>query len=235
MKERMLIFENKIIKYCRNISNALLVLILLIWVFYYFSREIQHIFISPYIIDSMVTSGFYDENKILLNGAIYSGLVSALSCVAVILLVRENWIKILSYLMLFTSCIFLLFPICSLIQNKSTDGLKERASLIYSQNVLAFRTYIHETKYLPSRLEDVISALPEIRLERNDIAIERLNYRLTEPFSGKTNIVQEFDGTGGWVYNPEQGIFGLNVKGMEQYTTNFSEYLEKVKTDSPEK
>src|SRR5574344_1908368 len=138
----MSISKNNIVKVFKDILYSLLVFCLLVWVFYYFSKEIQHIFISPYIIDSMVTSEFYDENKILLNGAIYSGLVSALSCVAVILLVRENWIKILSYLMLFTSCIFLLFPICSLIKNKSTDGLKERASLIYSQNVLAFRTYI---------------------------------------------------------------------------------------------
>ena len=44
-----------------------------------------------------------------------------------------------------------------------------------------------------------------------------------------TNIVREFDGTGGWVYNPESGVFGINVKGMEEYRTNFSSYLESVK------
>ncbi|MDD2286454.1 MAG: hypothetical protein PHQ11_13780 [Paludibacter sp.] len=231
----MSIFENKFIKSCKNILKSLLIFCFLVCMFYYFAGEIQHIFVTPYIIASEVSSGFLDENKILLKGAIYSGLISALSCVAVVLLAKEGWIKILSYLMLFTSCVFLLFPLYSFMRNKSPDRLRERASLIYSQNVLAFRTYLHETKQLPSSLEDVISALPEIRSERNDIAMERLNCRLTEPFSGKTNIVQIFDGTGGWVYNPEQGIFGLNVMGMEQYTTNFSEYLEKVKTDSPAK
>lgn len=80
-------------------------------------------------------------------------------------------------------------------------------------------------------MEDAVSALPEIRSERNNIAAERLNYRLTEPYSGMTNITQEFDGTGGWVYDPEKGIFGINVKELEEYSTNFTEYLKKVKKD----
>lgn len=227
----MSMIENKLIGSCRYILSSLLVFCFLVCAVSYFAQEIQHIFVTPHIINSQILSGFLDENRILLKGAIYSGFISALLCVAVIFLVKENWIKILCYIMLFASCVFLLFPICSLMQNKSADGLKKQASLIFSQNILAFRSYIHETKHLPPTLEDAISALPEIRLERNNIATERLNYRLTEPYSRMTNITQEFDGTGGWVYDPEKGIFGINVNGMEQYSTNFTEYLKEVKKD----
>lgn len=227
----MRILENRFIRSCGNILNSLLVFCFLVCAVSYFAQEIQHILITPHIINSEVLSGFLDENKILLNGVIYSGFISALSCIAVIFLAKKNWIKILCYLMLFASCVFLLSPICSFMRNRSTDGLKKRASLIFAQNTLAFRSYIHGTKHLPPTLEDAVSALPEIRSERNNIAAERLNYRLTEPYSGMTNITQEFDGTGGWVYDPEKGIFGINVKELEEYSTNFTEYLKKVKKD----
>ncbi len=222
-------FGTKLIKPCKNILNSLLVFCFLVCAVSYFGQEIQHIFITPHIINSEVLSGFLDENRILLKGAVYNGIISVLLCVAVIFLTKKNWIKILCHIMLFTSCIFLLSPIYLLIQNNSADGLQKRASLIFSQNSLAFRKYIRETKHLPPTLEDAISALPEIRSERNNIAAEYLNCRLTEPYSGMTNITQEFDGTGGWVYNPEKGIFGINVKGMEQYSKNFTEYLKEVK------
>ena len=223
--------ENKLIGYCRHILNSLLAFCFLVCAVSYFAQEIQHIFVTPHIINSQILSGFLDENRILLKGAIYRGFISALLCVAVIFLVKENWIKILCYIMLFASCVFLLFPICSLMQNKSADGLKKQASLIFSQNILAFKSYIHETKHLPPTLEDAVSALPEIRLERNNIAAERLNYRLTEPYSGMTNITQEFDGTGGWVYDSEKGIFGINVKELEEYSIDFTEYIKMVKKD----
>ncbi|MBO4715160.1 MAG: hypothetical protein J5672_03560 [Verrucomicrobia bacterium] len=227
----MRILENRFIGSCRHILSSLLVFCFLICAVSYFAQEIQHIFVTPYIINSEVLSGFLDENKILLNGVIYSGLISALSCIAVIFLVKKNWIKILCCIILFASCVFLLSPIYSFMQNKSTDGLKKRASLIFAQNTLAFRKYIHETKHFPPTLEDAVSALSEIRSGRNNIAAEYLNCRLTEPYSGMTNITQEFDGTGGWVYDSEKGIFGINVKELEEYSTNFTEYLKKVKKD----
>ena len=227
----MNMIENKLIGYCRHILNSLLAFCFLVCAVSYFAQEIQHIFITPYIINSDVLSGFLDENKILLNGVIYSGLISALLCVAVIFLTKKNWIKILCYLMLFASCVFLLSPIYSFMQNKSADGLKKRASLIFAQNTLAFRKYIHETKHFPPTLEDAVLALSEIRSERNNIAAEYLNCRLTEPYSGMTNITQEFDGTGGWVYDSEKGIFGINVKELEEYSIDFTEYIKMVKKD----
>lgn len=91
--------------------------------------------------------------------------------------------------------------------------------VIYSKNLKDIFTCIDNHKELPDELSTVLKkvGLPEKTIE----------YRLTGG-TGVTNIVQEFDGTGGWVYNPEQGIFGLNVKGMEQYTTNLTSYLEEV-------
>jgi len=125
--------------------------------------------------------------------------------------------------------IFSIFPSSKfIIDNKLYNKISYYKLNVYYKNINSIKKYISEKNEMPSTL---LAGLKDTLTNRTHI----INYRIIEPFSGKTNIVQEFDGTGGWVYNPEQGIFGLNVKGKEQYTTNFSEYLEKVKTDSPEK
>ncbi len=125
--------------------------------------------------------------------------------------------------------IFLIFPSSKfIIENKLSNKISYYKLNVYYYNINSIKKYISEKNEMPSTL---LAGLKEALTNRTHI----INYRIIEPFSGKTNIVQVFDGTGGWVYNPEQGIFGLNVKGMEQYTTNFSEYLEKVKTPSTAK
>ena len=99
----------------------------------------------------------------------------------------------------------------------------------YVKNVKDMRQYLFIHKKYPEKLMDIFKD------ERNqaDPSAFRLSpktvaFRLAVG-GNATNIVREFDGTGGWVYNPESGVFGINVKGMEEYRTNFSSYLESVK------
>lgn len=93
----------------------------------------------------------------------------------------------------------------------------------FKENSKDLKEFISKHKEFPNSLYDAIA----VKKRKNEI----IQYRLTSR-TGITNIVPFFDGTGGWVYNPEQGIFGINVNGMEQYTTNLTEYLERVKKDA---
>ena len=99
----------------------------------------------------------------------------------------------------------------------------------YIKNVKDMSRYLWIHKKYPPDLMDIFiderdkTEPPAFRLTQEAIA-----FRLAVG-GNVTNIVREFDGTGGWVYDPEKGIFGINVKGMESYSTNFNSYLESVK------
>ncbi|MCK9316254.1 MAG: hypothetical protein M0Q48_08945 [Verrucomicrobia bacterium] len=129
---------------------------------------------------------------------------------------------------------FMLLPGWKIIGWHTASGLKEKKLIVYERNCHDMIKYISYYRKLPESLFIMIDNYASFFSKERDAnwKEKQINFRLTEPFSGKTNIVSSFDGSGGWVYNPEQGIFGINVKGMEQYTTNFTEYLGKVKTNS---
>lgn len=99
----------------------------------------------------------------------------------------------------------------------------------YIKNVKDMSRYLWIHKKYPAELMDIFiderdkTEPPAFRLTQEAIA-----FRLAVG-GNVTNIVREFDGTGGWVYDPEKGIFGINVKGMEPYSTNLNSYLESVK------
>ena len=58
---------------------------------------------------------------------------------------------------------------------------------------------------LPNTLNDCVCYLPNIGKNRDII----------EPISKSTNCVKEYDGCGGWVYNPELRLLGCNAKGWK--------------------
>ena len=101
----------------------------------------------------------------------------------------------------------------------------------YIKNVKDMSRYLLIHKKYPPDLMDIFiderdkTDPPAFRLSQQAVA-----FRLAVGGSA-TNIVREFDGTGGWVYDPEKGIFGINVKGMEPYSTNLNSYLESVKNE----
>lgn len=170
------------------------------------------------------------DGRLAMSCAFISSL-SGISAIilSIIIIFRCPSIEKIEIIIFLCLSIFFIFPSSKfIIENKLSNKISHYKLNVYYKNINSIKKYISEKNEMPGTL---LAGLKEALTNQTQI----INYRIIEPFSGKTNIVKEFDGSGGWVYNPEQGIFGLNVKGMEQYTTNYSEYLEKVKTDSPAK
>jgi multisubunit Na+/H+ antiporter MnhG subunit len=129
-------------------------------------------------------------------------------------------------------CLFVLFlSLMYIIQGKTEQGIQHRQRSTFRYNTEDIKGYMRQNGKFPQALLDALKEdypRPCRGGVLDKLSDRTIRYRLTAG-GGVTNIVQEFDGTGGWVYNPEQGIFGLNVRGMEQYTTNLTSYLEEVR------
>lgn len=135
-----------------------------------------------------------------------------------------------SYISIFF-CLFVLFlSLMYIVQGKTEQGIKHRQRSTFRYNTEDIKGYIRQNGKFPQALLDALEESHPRSCRGgvvNKLSDRTIRYRLTAG-GGVTNIVQEFDGLGGWVYNPEQGIFGLNAKGMEQYTTNLTAYLEDI-------
>jgi len=128
-------------------------------------------------------------------------------------------------------CLFVLFlSLVYIVQGKTEQGIQHRQRSTFRYNTEDIKGYVRQNGKFPQALLDALKedySRPCRGGVLDKLSDRTIRYRLTAG-GGVTNIVQEFDGSGGWVYNPEQEIFGLNVKGMEQYTTNLTSYLEEV-------
>lgn len=170
------------------------------------------------------------DGRLAMSCAFISSL-SGISAIilSIVILLRCPSIGKIEIIIFLCLVIFFLFPSSKfIIENKLYNKINYWKLNVYYENIKSIKKFIRGKNEMPSTL---LASLKET-LENRTLII---NYRVTEPFSGKTNIVKVFDGTGGWVYNPEQGIFGLNVNGMEQYTTNLTSYLEEVQKKTEKK
>ncbi len=136
-------------------------------------------------------------------------------------------IKILFLIVFLIAAYLTKYPVSYVIDwNNHTIGwhkvLQTMQKSTFKSNSEDLFKYVSINKKLPNTLSDAIN--------KDNRSEQVVSYLLTAG-SKNTNTVQEFDGTGGWVYDPEKGIFGINVNGMEEYSTNFTEYLKEIKKD----
>lgn len=158
--------------------------------------------------------GFYD-GRLLSDAFVYS---LAYNIIALLLSCRLAFIKKwMGVVLIFLCLLSSVLPVRGIIKQKNGSLLIERLPHVFRNNSHDLKVYLEKYGEFPKGMIEFLAG-------KGDAVIK---YRLTGG-TGVTNIVQEFDGSGGWVYNPAQGIFGLNVKGMEQYTTNLTSYLEEV-------
>lgn len=135
-------------------------------------------------------------------------------------------------------CLFVLFlsPMY-IVQGKTEQGIQHRQRSTFRYNTEDIKGHIRQNGKFPQALLDALKEShprPCWGGVLDKLSDRTIRYRLTAG-GGVTNIVQEFDGSGGWVYNPARGIFGLNVKGIKQYTTNLTSYLEEVQKKNEKK
>lgn len=160
--------------------------------------------------------GFYDGHPSLSDAYVYSLAYSSiaflLSCRLIFI---KNWMGIV---LIFLSILSFVLPINGIVKQKNGCLVKELLPPLFENNSRDLKAYLKKYGEFPNEMIEFLAGKSESLIE----------YRLTCG-TGKTNIVREFDGSGGWVYNPESGIFGINVKGMEQYTTNLTTYLGDVR------
>lgn len=158
--------------------------------------------------------GFYD-GRLLSDAFVYS---LAYNIIALLLSCRLAFIKKwLGVILIFLSLLCSVPAVRGIVKQKNGSLLIELLPSLFRNNSHDLKVYLEKYGEFPKGMIEFLAG-------KGDAVIK---YRLTGG-TGVTNIVQEFDGSGGWVYNPAQGIFGLNVKGMEQYTTNLTSYLEEV-------
>lgn len=158
--------------------------------------------------------GFYDGSH--LPDAFFCSL--AFIIIALLLSCRLVFIKKwLGVILIFLSLLCSVPAVRGIVKQKNGSLLIELLPSLFRNNSHDLKVYLEKYGEFPKGMIEFLAG-------KGDAVIK---YRLTGG-TGVTNIVQEFDGSGGWVYNPAQGIFGLNVKGMEQYTTNLTSYLEEV-------
>ena len=141
--------------------------------------------------------------------------------------------KLLFLVVLISGGYFLLFSAYYSIdwENKKISWAKADRRVqkgIYQSNCNDLVKYIQVNKKLPLTLKE---ALLQGGNEENPRGENHVAY-LMSCGTGESKVVNQFDGKGGWVYNPESGEFALNLEGMEDCSTNLIAYMEEWKKNT---
>lgn len=105
-------------------------------------------------------------------------------------------------LLIFLILLVAVIAICHWNSGNNVWSLRNRSGILK----IGLSHYEQVYGELPTTFADCRCWLPSIGT----------NFGLTEPLSKSTNCVKEFDGGGGWVYNPEQRLLGSNAKGWKE-------------------
>ena len=205
----------------RGIFASLFYIVIILFLFL---EIIYSLFLDSINLD-VLTYGVKDDRS-----NYYFSILCGFFCILISIVFYKKRKKACQFIIILAIC-FLYFPLSTLKTiNSNTNKSIQRQARVFFYNSKDLFWYWCVYQHFPNRLEEAIE-LSWKRHSTDDIPKKCLNYRLADPFLGKTNIVPIFDGTGGWVYDPEKGIFGINVNEMEEYSTNFTEYIEMIKKD----